>query len=155
MPLDYNTFTSAGTEIHIGAAMPGTYDKAGFEAVNWTEIGEVTDIPEFGRVFELVTSNPLSSRRTRKKKGSWNDGSLTIQYDWDDTDDGQEALEDAEGSDDLFPFKVVLQSGRHIYFAALVMGKPINIGTINNMTAGSSTLELEGDILFEDAPASA
>jgi hypothetical protein len=51
-----------------------------------------------------------------------------------------------------FPFKIVLQDDTHIYFPALVMGRPINIGTVDSMTMMSTTLEITGDVLEEDAP---
>ena len=149
-----DVFTAAGTEIHIGAAAPATFDKAGYEAVTWTKIGETSNIPQFGKLFNLVTFNPLGQRGTIKRKGSFNLGSTEIEYGYDRDESGQVEVVAAAESDSTFPFRVVLQDGTNIYFMALVMGVPVNIGTIDNIVMQSAPLELdsESDILFEDAP---
>jgi len=68
-----NAFTSAGTTISVVDSNPATYDQAGFEALTYSLIGEVTDLGEFGREYSAVTHNPLGDRRTVKRKGSYND----------------------------------------------------------------------------------
>lgn len=145
-------FTSAGTKIFIGAALPLTYDKAGFEAVVWEEIGEVTDLGEFGREYALVTHNPLGDRRTVKRKGSYNDGQVAMQMARVPSDDGQDDLIAARDSDDSFAFKVVLQDDTHLYFSAQVMSYTTNVGSVDQITSAAVALEIDNDILEEDAP---
>ena len=147
-----NVFTSAGSTLSIGDAEPGSYDKAGFEAVTWTLIGEITNIPEFGRLYNLVTHNPLAGRQTVKRKGSFNDGSLTIEYGVDESDPGQTAIEALIDSDSNQSIRVVLQSTRHIYFVAQIMSNPITVGSVDNITMKSVQLEITDAILFETAP---
>ena len=148
-------FTAAATVISIGDAQPGTYDKAGFEAVTWTPIGEVVDIPEFGRLYNLVTHLPLGDRRTVKRKGSFNDGAFTIQYGVADRatpDAGQTAIEGFIDSDANQAIRIVLQDTTHIYFTAQVMSNPITISTIDTIVMKSVQLEITDDILFEAPP---
>ena len=78
--------TSAGTTIAISASTPATFDEAGYLALSFTTIGEVTNLGEFGREYALVTHNPVGSRGTVKKKGSFNEGtmSMTLGLDTDD-----------------------------------------------------------------------
>jgi len=57
-------FTSAGTTISLTDTEPTTYDVAGFDALTFTEVGEVSDLGEFGREYAEVTFNPLGDRRT-------------------------------------------------------------------------------------------
>lgn len=151
-----NAVTSAGTKIYIGDALPATYDKAGFEALTWTEIGEVTDLGEFGREYNLVTHNPVGDRRTVKRKGSFNDGSTTIQYAFDRStgEEGQAALRTAVDDDTSQSIKIELPDAEetHIYFSAQVMSAPINVGSVDQILAQSTTLEIDNDVLFEDAP---
>jgi len=75
-----NVQTSAGSVIAISttATAPATYDATGLAALTYAAIGEVTNLGEYGRVYNLVTHNPLASRKTVKRKGSYNDG--TIDY---------------------------------------------------------------------------
>jgi hypothetical protein len=147
-----NVFTAAGSVISIGDAAPASYDKAGFEAVTFTAVGEVTNIPEFGRLYSGVTHVGLAERGTVKRKGSFNDGSLTVQYAVDESDAGQSALEALIDSDLDQAVRIVLQSGKHIYFTTQIMSNPITIGTVNDIVSKSMMLEVVGQVLFEDAP---
>lgn len=150
-------YTAAGAAIYIGTAPPTTFTKAGYEAVTWTEIGEVTDIPQFGKVYTSVTYNPLSNRGVVKRKGSYDNGSHDIAYALVRGEDGQDDLRTALDSDAAFPFKIVTQDDTHIYYMAQVMSAPVTIGTIDNIVMANTTLDLtsESDILFEDGPGTA
>lgn len=147
-----NVFTSAGSVISIGDAAPATYDKAGFEAVTWEPIGEVTTIPEFGRLYTSVQHKALGDRATIKRKGSYDDGSTTIQYGIDESDQGQTDIEALIDNDADQSIRIVLQSTKHIYFTAQIMSNPITIGTVDDITMKSVQLEITGQVLFESAP---
>ena len=143
--------TSAGTTISIGPA-PSTYDAAGFGAVTYAVIGEVTDAGEYGKVYNLVTHNPLADRKTIKKKGSYNNGSITLQLATDEEDAGQIAALAASESDDSYSIKVVKQNGAIDYFTAQVMSFTNNIGGVDNIEGGSIQLEIDNDIVKVAAP---
>ena len=66
--------TSAGTTLKVSASAPATFDKAGYSALTFTAVGEITDLGEFGREYALVTHNPVGTRGTQKFKGSFNEG---------------------------------------------------------------------------------
>lgn len=147
-----NVFTSAGSVISHAAGVPATYDKTGFEALTFVDIGEVTAIPEFGRLYSLVTHVALADRQTVKRKGSFNDGSTTIQYAIDESDTGQADVEALIDSDVSQSFRIVLQSGRYIYFIAQIMSNPINIGSVDDITTKSMQIEITDAVLFTTAP---
>lgn len=144
-------FTSAGSTIGIINAAPGTYDAAGYGPQNHVEIGEVVDIPEFGKEYTLVTHNPLKDKRTRKKKGSYNNGSFTLNLARAAGDAGQILALAALDLVTPSSFEVTLQDGTKIYFMALVMSMKTSIGTVDNITAASITLEIDSEIV-EVAP---
>ena len=81
--------TSAGTTLKVSASTPATFDPTGYNALTMTVVGEVSDLREFGREFNLVTFNPVGSRGVVKKKGSFNQGTMTIQLGLDTDDAGQ------------------------------------------------------------------
>lgn len=143
--------TSAGTIISIGAA-PATYDQAGFNLVAVSPIGEVTDAGEYGKVYNLVTHNPLATRKTVKKKGSYNNGSVTLQIAQDEDDAGQIAALAASDSDDSYTIKVTKQSGAVDYFTAQVMSFTDAIGGVDSIEGGSIQLEIDNDIIKIPAP---
>lgn len=147
-------FTSAGTLIAISASLPATNNAAGYQAINdWDEIGEVTDLGEYGRVYELVTHNPLATRATVKRKGSYNDGAVSMQLGRDVEDGGQAALQLALDSDDDHSIRITLQDGTRQYFRAQVMSYTTNVGSVNQITGASVTLEINSEEgIIEVAP---
>ncbi len=134
--------TSAGTTIKISASNPATFNQAGYEALSFTTIGEVTDLGEFGREFALVTHNPVGSRGTVKKKGSFNEGSMTLQLGLDTDDAGQILAKAAALSDNDYSFKVTTQSGDVYYFQAQVMSFKVGAGSVDQITAATIQLEI-------------
>ena len=142
-----NAFTSAGTTIAISAALPATYNSTGFAALTYTTIGEITDAGEFGKEYNLVTHNPLADRKTYKRKGSYNNGSMTLQMGRVPDDAGQVLLLAAQDSDDSYSFKITLQDGTVNYFTGQVMSYRTSIGSVDQITSASVTVEVDSDIV--------
>jgi hypothetical protein len=134
--------TSAGSTIRVSAAQPGTFNAAGYAALSWTAVGEITDLGEFGREYNLVTHNPIGTRATVKKKGSYNEGQINLMMALDEADAGQLILEAGAVSDNDYSFEITLQSGRKYYFQAQVMKFKPNVGSVDNITQASVMLEL-------------
>ena len=139
--------TSAGTSIALSASAPATYDAVGFAALTFTALGEVTNIGEFGRVYNLVTHNPLATRRTEKYKGSFDDGSLSLDLAVDCTDAGQILAKAALASDDSYSFQVTYQDGTIDYFSAKTMSFTTNPASVDSILAGSIAIEVDNDII--------
>lgn len=134
--------TTAGTTIKASASTPATFNGAGYAALVYTAIGEVTDLGEFGREYNLVTHNPIDTRATVKKKGSFNEGQITLQVGLDTDDAGQILLKAGSLSDNDYSFVITTQNGDKYYFQAQVMSFKVNAGSVDNITAATITLEL-------------
>ena len=130
--------TSAGTTIKISAGVPATFNQAGYAALTYTTIGEVTDLGEFGREYNLVTHNPVGNRGTVKKKGSFNEGSISMQVGLDTDDAGQILAKTASGSDNDYAFELMTQNGDKYYFQAQVA-----VGSVDSITSATITLEIQ------------
>ena len=139
--------TSAGTTIGISAALPATYTQAAFTALTYTEIGEVSDLGEFGREYNVVKFNPLKDRRTVKRKGSFDDGTVQVQLAKAATDAGQILLKSAVNSDASHSVKIVLQDGTIFYFTAQVSSSTVNVGNVDQITSSTFKLEIDNDII--------
>ena len=140
--------TSAGTTLKVSASSPATFDPTGYNALTMTVVGEVSDLGEFGREFNLVTFNPVGSRGVVKKKGSFNQGTMTIQLGLDTDDAGQILLKSASLSDSDHSFLVTTQNGDKYYFQAQVMSFKVNIGSVDLNFAEDATLTLtEADLV--------
>jgi hypothetical protein len=139
--------TSAGTTLGISAGSPVTFNEVGFEALApFTLIGEITDITgDLGRVYSLVTHNPLASRATEKYKGSYNSGSATISLAIDRSDAGQILAKAALTSDADYSFCITFQDGSKTYFRGKVMSFPTTPGSVDSIKAGTITIEITAD----------
>lgn len=147
-------FTSAGTTLSISADLPATEDQAGYEdaGITYTEIGEITDVPEFGKTYNLVTHNPLGTRNTVKRKGSYNNGSVALQMAKDPADAGQIIALSALDSDENHTFKVAYADGSTEYFQAQVLSYTSNVGSVDSITSASVQLEITTDVVYVAAP---
>ena len=146
-----NAFTSAGTDISICANAPATYNAIGFSALTWTSIGEVTELGEFGRVYNIVKLNLLKDRRTVKRKGSYDDGTVAAQMARVPDDAGQAILVAAVNSDSSYSIKVTLQDGTKFYFSAQISSYTTNVGNVDQITSATVNFEIDNNII-EVAP---
>jgi len=96
-----NLNTAAGTTLYIGTTLTDQ------TADTYTAVGNVSNIPEFGRAYNEVKFNPLSTRGTLKVKGSFDDGSVTVEMAKDASDAGQAAMLLARDQDFDYNFKIV------------------------------------------------
>ena len=139
--------TSAGTTIGISGVLPATDDSAGYGALTFTPIGEVTDLGEYGKVFNLVTHNPIATRRTEKFKGSFNEGSISMGIGEDTSDAGQGVLDIAVEDDASYAFEITAQDGDIDYFQAKVMSKTVNVGSVDSIRSSTVQLEITSGIV--------
>lgn len=142
-----SVMTAAGSTVSISTTLPATYDVAGFGALTFTAIGEVTDVSEFGREYNLVTHIPIANRVAKKFKGSYNNGNITLQFGRDMSNAGQTALKAAASSDNSYSIRIVLQDGTNIYFTGQVMSFKTTLGNADSITGGSATVEIDNDII--------
>jgi len=142
--------TSAGTTIGITSA-PGTYDVAAFDLLTFVSIGEVTDIGEMGKTYNVVTHNPLATRQTKKLKGAYDNGSVSVQIAIDEADAGQIAALAALISDDSYAFAITKQNGAIDYFTAKVTSFTSSVGSVDSIASGTIQLEIDNDILKKAA----
>ena len=146
--------TSAGSTLAISATAPATYDAAGITTLAGTAtlIGEVTDIGDFGRVYNVTNHNPLATRRTVKKKASFDDGSVPVSLGLDDDDAGQILATTALDDDASYYFIVTLQDGSLRGFSAQVSSFSISVGSVDTITSATMQLEIDNDVIFVAAP---
>lgn len=143
-----NIFTSAGTKLYVSSdAFPADATEGNYQALSWTEVGEIESIGEFGKEYNEVTYVLLGDRRTIKRKGSYNDGELSINMGRVPSDVGQAILVVALDSDDTYAFAVVLQDGTVLFFGAQVRSYKTNVGNADQITAATCMVSLTEDII--------
>lgn len=134
--------SAAGASLRITASAPATFTVAGYAALAFTRIGEITDLGEFGREYNVITHNPIDTRATRKLKGSYNEGQMQLQLALKTDDPGQIIAKQASESDADYYFDLVLQNGSHYYFPAKVMSFKRGVGSVDNVVSATINLEL-------------
>lgn len=139
--------TTAGSQFKISASLPASLDAAGYNALTYTLVGEVVDMGEVGKSFNIVNHNPVSSRKTKKLKGSYDPGSVTLQYARDYSDAGQSMLKTASDSDASYSIQIITQSGKILYFQALVTSFTTSMGGVDQILGGQAVLSLMEDVL--------
>ncbi len=134
--------STAGSTFKISAGVPATFDAAGYAALSFTTVGEITNYGEFGREFALITHNPVATRGTQKLKGSFNEGSINLQLGLDTDDAGQILMKAAALSDNPYAILVTTQNGDKYYFQALVMGFKVGLNDVDSVSSATATLEI-------------
>jgi hypothetical protein len=89
-----------------------------------------------------VTHNPLGSRGTVKKKGSFNEGTMDIKLGLDTADAGQIIAQAAALSDNNYSLRVTLQDGSSYGMQVQVMNFKINVAGVDAITSADMKCEL-------------
>ena len=146
--------TLAGTTLALSSSLPSTFDlnaMTGYPSLSWTTVGEVTDLPEFGKSYNLVTHLPVAGRQIEKFKGSYNNGTLTVTMARDDNDTGQaEVLSTGIDSDNSYAFRVQYQDATEDYFTAKIMSFTSVGGGADSIVNRVMTLELDRDVVSDN-----
>lgn len=133
--------TLAGTVVSISAGTPATYDQTGFEALTYTEVGEVISPPTGGgRVYEDVSYTLLKERATVHLKGTYDEAEVTFQMITSRSDAGQVLMKAAHLSDNFYAFKVQYPDGDVDYYQARVFGLVDETGEANAIRTLSVTM---------------
>jgi hypothetical protein len=144
--------TSTGVKVSCVQGEPATFDQLGFEALTFTQIKQVTNIPTFGPEIQVVTSEPLETGITEKFIGFVNYGSTSIEADLDDEDAGQALALNACTPGDAsfgasFSFKIEYASGAVRYFVGKFFSANETPGSANSMIGTAMNLEINSKIL--------
>ena len=144
--------TVAGTTMSVSSSLPTTYDNAGFSALTYSTVGEVTDLGTVGKDFTLVTHNPLNDRKTYKFRGSYNNGTLDVKLAKITvlgSDAGQNILTVAlnDTTDKSISVRLTLQDGSKMYFSCKIISFTTTIGSINSILEANVKAEIDSDVV--------
>lgn len=149
-----NFETVAGTTVSVCAAVPATFDQAGYNALAWSVLGEVTDVGNgqgLGRTYNTTTHSPVASRQVIEKKGSYKLGEFGLLTAWDESDAGQDIARAAAFNDTIISVKITKQGGNVRYFTAQVSEYVENFGKVDDVNVGKITLLRQTDVVYNPA----
>lgn len=131
------TTEGIGGYVSVSAAAPATYDPTGYAALTWTEVGEVTEIPEHGPEHAENTHTPLKTGIVDKFHGELNYGSVSLPMALDMADPGQTILRDALASKAAISFRMTYSDGAVEYTTGKVFSfkRSASVGSVVPATA--------------------
>lgn len=153
MPASTKVATTAGSSLAISAVLPAAITPSAYAALTYTPIKEATDLGAIGRTYNVVNHSPVDDRGVVKIKGSFDDGTMTIQLGWAPGDPGQALVETALDDDDFYAFCLTHQNGTKKYFQAQVTSAPVNFGGVDTVTGTTVNLAIKSGTIKTVNPA--
>ena len=107
--------TNRGRKVYIAVTAPGgttplacpsPLNQGQYEALDWTEVGNVGSVGESGMNENIVSYDELSTDVTQKQKGIANAGDPVIECARNPTDGGQIAMRAAAATRMIYAFKI-------------------------------------------------
>lgn len=148
---------SVGTTLSIAEGTPATFDEAGFTAVGlvYTEVGEVTDVPEFGGEGTITEHISLKTGIVDKVVGSINYGDMTVPMASVWTDAGQIAVKsafDGANARKTHCIKISHPDLGDVYVTSKVSGFKYNFGDANTVSTNSLSVAVTSKPVEVAAP---
>ncbi len=125
-----------------------------FQGLSYTQVGTIENMGEFGRLFETVTFNSISSGRTLKLKGPYNDGQMQLGLGADLSDAGQILFNTYGQAADQNTYPIQIQlvgsdpSWAFVYFGAKIMSFRFNLGQANSVIRATVQAEVNTTVFF-------
>ena len=144
MPAHTSVVTNAGTTLAISAALPATYDAAGYAAtgMTYTAVGEVEDHGSHGVTANISKFTPVDTSVVTKLKGSKDYGSKTVKLGNIAGNAGQAIVKTASESTAHYSVKITYADGEIHYLDVLVSKFEYTDGTVDNPRTIACSFEI-------------
>jgi hypothetical protein len=108
-----------GGKLYVSAASPANENKAGYEALTWTEVGQIVSHGALGNTSNDIAQATLGGV-TLHANGSKDLGEIAITCVDAPADAGQVIIMAANNTNTMHSFKVVDPSTKHQYYQGVV-----------------------------------
>lgn len=144
--------TSATTKLYASAALPATYDVAGFEALTWTLISEVSNIGAIGGTNSVQQHRPIDTGVVVKIAGSTDYGTAEVTMARHSGTDVT-LLQTAFANRAVIALKVVYPAalGETEYFTGIVTTNVTTIGGSDSILELRTTVDVNNEIIVDAA----
>lgn len=148
-----DVFSNVGTVLSVSVTLPTTENLAGFEALTYTPIGLVSEVPEFGVQQAIATFTPLATGITLKRGGSIDNGDLTVPMALTGAEAGEAILrtaaQGAPTTDKRRAFRVAFANGDFAYFVAFVNAFRFIPGNADAIATASCGLAITSTVIYD------
>ena len=145
MALAKEAMTGGGSKLSVSAALPATWNKVGFEALTWTQIGNLVNLGELGKTYNTTNFEPVSNPEIESLPTNYSMGTPAVTYAYPREagyDDGQAIMDAAVDSQDYHSFKVEMQNGTVKYFKARVSSNSLMLGGVSDIQMVTANLQI-------------
>lgn len=140
-----------GSTVSLVAGLPGTFDKAGYEALQFVEIKGIVDMGELGDQQNDIAIDTLIGR-VEHVNGSSDLGEIQCSYNFILNDAGQDIVRAAAGTNTAHSFRVVDLDGQHLYFHGILANLQDNPRNTTNFKGETFTIRGNSPVLRTTAP---
>jgi len=140
--------TSAGTKLFVSNAQPASYTTGGFNALTWTEVGELSNIGDLGGTTTIVSHIPINTAVQVRRAGSIDPGTLNLQG-ARCTDAGQAILKTAFTNRNSISFRIVYPTALGVteHFTGIVTSNVTNVGNADQILGYTAGVSIDNEII--------
>ena len=143
-------YTSAGTTISVSESLPETPIIDEFDILIFTDVGEVSDIGDFGATSEVLSHYELGSNEPKKVLGNTTFGGLTLRMAVVRSNDGQNILQQARRNRDRLSFQITVPEPDVYYFTGYVTDYQVSIGGPDQIVSASLSITLDSEFVVDE-----
>lgn len=144
-----NVTIAKGSTVSVVKGAPATYDAAGYDALTFVKVGEITSLSPFGGTATVTTNIPLETGIVDKHIGSIDYGQLALTIAADSADAGQLLLKAGfDGADKGLEYSIELSlatsTGTNVirYTSAKISSFETDVSDADSIIMVNSNLEL-------------
>lgn len=140
-----------GSTLSASAATPATEDQAGYEALDWTEIGNLLSFGNLGATSNGITVEPVKTGVAKTYNGVKNLGEIPVALEFDSSDAGMTLLEAGNNTNTVHSFKISDADGRDQFFQGVIANLQDNERNGQNHRGKTFVIRGHSDITEVDA----
>lgn len=147
-----SAMTSATTTLWASAALPATYDEAGFEALTWTKISEISNLGAIGGTNSVQQHRPIDTGVVVKIAGSTDYGTAEVTMARHAGTDVS-LLQTAFRNRAVISLKVVYPAalGEIEYFTGIVTTNVTTVGGSDSILELRTTVDVNNEVITVEA----
>ena len=129
-----------GSEISVSSGTPANLNEAGFEALTFTELGNVQRFGEVGDTHSPIPYSILKEGRMKRVPGMKDAGVIPVSIIYASSDTGQGMIKTYNGTDTVLTFKLHDADGEDYYIQGTVSDRRFAERSNDNMKSVSFNL---------------
>ena len=143
-------YTSAGTTLLVADSVPSLNTVAEFDLLDFTEVGEVSDLGDFGASDSVMDFYEVGSSEPKQIIGNRSYGSLTLKMAAVRADEGQTIIQQARRNRQRCSFQMTTPDPDVYYFTGVISSYSVSIGGPDQIVSATVTVKLDSEFVVDD-----